>query len=67
METETETEAEAAVAVMTRTIETVKTVKGVAEMVANWEVGQIMGMDSEGMMSDDDGTRIEVTAEGIYL
>jgi hypothetical protein len=31
---------------------------------ANWEVGWIMGTDSEGTMSDDDGTGAEVTAEG---
>jgi hypothetical protein len=29
----------------------------------NW-VGQIMGTDSEGTMSDDDGTGAEATAEG---
>jgi hypothetical protein len=38
-------------------------VREVAEMVVNWEVGQIMGTDSEGMMSDDDGTGVEATAE----
>jgi hypothetical protein len=31
---------------------------------ANWEVEWIMGMDGEGTMSDDDGTGVEVTAEG---
>jgi hypothetical protein len=56
METETETEAEAAAAVMMRTMKT-------AETVVNWEVGQIIGMDSEGTMSDDDGTGAEATAE----
>jgi hypothetical protein len=34
---------------------------------ANWEVGQIRGMDGEGTMFDDDGTGMEVTAEGICL
>jgi hypothetical protein len=67
MEMEMEAEEEAAAAVMTRTMETAKTVKGVAETVANWEVGQIMGADGEGMMSDDDGTGMEVTAEGSCL
>jgi hypothetical protein len=65
METETEAEAaaETAAAVMTRTTEMAKTVREVAEMVANWEVVQIMGTDSEGTMSDDDGTGVEATAE----
>jgi hypothetical protein len=67
MEMETEAEAEAAAVVMTRMMETAKTVKGVAETVANWEVGQIMGADGEGTMSDDDGTGMEVTAEGSCL
>jgi hypothetical protein len=52
---------------MAETAETVRevaeTVREVAETVANWEVGQIMGTDSEGTMSDDDGTRVEATAE----
>jgi hypothetical protein len=30
----------------------------------NCEVGQIMGTDGEGMMSDNDGTGVEATAEG---
>jgi hypothetical protein len=30
----------------------------------NWEVGQIRGMDGEGMMFDGGGTGMEVTAEG---
>jgi hypothetical protein len=34
---------------------------------ANWEVGQIRGMDSEGTMFDDGRTGTEVTAEGICL
>jgi hypothetical protein len=34
---------------------------------ANWEVRQIRGMEGEGMMFDDDGTGMEVTAEGICL
>jgi hypothetical protein len=55
-----ETEAEAVVAVTTRTMETAKTVKGVAETVANWEVGWIMRTDGEGTMFDDDGTEMEV-------
>jgi hypothetical protein len=38
-------------------------VREVAETVTNWEVGQIMGMDGEGTMSDDDGTGAEATAE----
>jgi hypothetical protein len=57
-------EAEVAVAVMTRMMETAKTVKRAAETGTNWEVGQIMGMDSEGTMFDDDGTGTEVTTEG---
>jgi hypothetical protein len=59
-------EAEAA-AVTMRTVETAETVKGAAEMVAKWEVGRIMGTDSEGMMFDDDRIGTEVTAEGICL
>jgi hypothetical protein len=47
-----------------RTMGTAKTMKGAAEMVANWEVGWIMRTDSEGTMFDDDGTGSEVTAEG---
>jgi hypothetical protein len=43
-------------AVTTRMMETAETVREAAETVANWEVGQIMGTDSEGTMSDDDGT-----------
>jgi hypothetical protein len=35
---------EAEAAVTMRTTETAKTVREVAETVANWEVGQIMGM-----------------------
>jgi hypothetical protein len=31
---------------------------------ANWEVGWIIGTDSEGTMSDNDGTGAEATAEG---
>jgi hypothetical protein len=31
------------------------------------EVGRIMGMDSEGMMFDDNRIGMEVTAEGICL
>jgi hypothetical protein len=50
-----------AVAVTTRTTETVRKA---AEMVANWEVRQIMGTDGEGTMVDDYGTRKEVTADG---
>jgi hypothetical protein len=34
---------------------------------ANWEVGQIRGMDSDGTMFNDSGTGMEVTAEGICL
>jgi hypothetical protein len=34
---------------------------------ANWEVGQIRGIDSEGTMFDDGRTGMEVTAEGICL
>jgi hypothetical protein len=34
---------------------------------ANWEVGQIRGMDGGGTMFDDGGTGTEVTAEGICL
>jgi hypothetical protein len=34
---------------------------------ANWEVGQIRGMDSEGMMFDNDGTGMEVTSKNICL
>jgi hypothetical protein len=34
---------------------------------ANWEVGQIRGMDGEGTMFDDGRTGMEVTAEGICL
>jgi hypothetical protein len=64
METETETEAEVAAAVMTRTIKTAETVREVAETVTNWEVRWILGMDGEGTMVDDDGTGMEVTAEG---
>jgi hypothetical protein len=60
-------EVEAAVAVMTRMMEMVKTVKGAAETVANWEVGWIMGTDGEGTMFDDDRIGMEVTAEGICL
>jgi hypothetical protein len=60
----TETEAEAVVAVTMRMMETAKTVKGAAETVANWEVGRIMGTDGEGTIFDDDGTGMEVTAEG---
>jgi hypothetical protein len=56
-----EVEVEAVAAVM---METAKTVKGAAETGANWEVGRIMGMDGEGTMFDDNGTGMEVTAEG---
>jgi hypothetical protein len=66
-ETGTEMEAEAAAVVTMRMMEMVKTVKGAAEMVTNWEVGWIMGIDSEGTMSDDNGTGTEVTAEGSCL
>jgi hypothetical protein len=52
-----------AVAEMARTMKTAETVREAAETVANWEVRQIMGMDGEGMMSDDDGTGVEATAE----
>jgi hypothetical protein len=31
---------------------------------ANWEVGQIRGMDSKGTMFDGGGTGMEVTGEG---
>jgi hypothetical protein len=34
---------------------------------ANWEVGQITGMDGDGTMFNDSGTGMEVTAEGICL
>jgi hypothetical protein len=45
-------------------MKTVDKMREVAETVANWEVGQIMGTDSEVTMSDDDdGTGAEVTAE----
>jgi hypothetical protein len=54
METETEAEVVAVIMRMAGMAETVKgmveTVKGTAETVVNWEVGWIMGMDSEGMM-----------------
>jgi hypothetical protein len=57
-----EMEMEAA-AEMTRMMKTAETVREVAETVTNWEVRWIMGMDGEGMMSDDDGTGVEATAE----
>jgi hypothetical protein len=41
--------------------------EGSSRNSANWEVGQIREMDSEGMMFDNGGTGMEVTAEGICL
>jgi hypothetical protein len=46
-----------------RTMKTVETMREAAEMVANWEVRRILGMDGEVTMSDDDGTGVEATAE----
>jgi hypothetical protein len=54
-------ETEAAAAVTTRTAETVREA---AETVQIEQIRQIMGMDSEGTMSDNDGTGAEATAEG---
>jgi hypothetical protein len=39
--------------------------EGSSRNSANWEVGQIRGMDGEGTMFDNGGTGMEVTAEGI--
>jgi hypothetical protein len=64
---EVEVEAEVAVAVMTRMVETAKTVKGAAETVANWEVGRIMGTDGEGTIFDDNGIGMEVVRTGTAI
>jgi hypothetical protein len=58
-----ETEVEAAAAVTMRTMKMAETVREVVETVANCEIRQIMGMDSEGTMVDNNGTGMEVTAE----
>jgi hypothetical protein len=50
METETEAEAEVEVEAAVVTMRTAEMVKGTAETFTNWEVGRIMGTDSEGTM-----------------
>jgi hypothetical protein len=55
---------EMAAAVTRRMMEMAEAVREAAETVVHWEVRWTMGTDGEGTMVDDDGTGMEVTAEG---